>query len=482
MMGRRSMDLDFGEGEVEPRFAAYVEHLSRVLGHADRVEPLRAYCTGLLLPGERKSVEPMAARLLPAAVSARHQSLLHFVGQSSWDDGALLRAVADWVLPAIEGQGPIRAWIVDDTGFPKKGRHSVGVARQYCGQLGKQDNCQVAVTLSVASDHASLPIAWRLYLPEAWANDPARRSKAGVPDNIVFRSKPVIALEQIGAAVAAGVTPGVVVADAGYGIDTGFRSGVSALGLRYVVGIQSSTSLWPPGTGPLPPRVWGGRGRPPSSVRRNPDHKPVSAKDLAQTLADDAWRVVTWREGTNAPLTSRFAAVRLRPAHRDYSRPTPRPEEWFLVEWPQDEAEPTKYWFSTLPEDTALADLVDQAKRRWRIERDYQELKQEIGLGHYEGRGWRGFHHHATLCIAAYGFLVSERSLIPPSAPRSKSFVKASCLSRHHRPRGAPAAAGTTHPELDRHRPHAPRPSARTPPTPMPMLPKPATAPPLVTQ
>jgi SRSO17 transposase len=163
------------------------------------------------------------------------------------------------------------------------------------------------------------------------------------------------------------VTPGVVVADAGYGIDTGFRSGVSALGLRYVVGIQSSTSLWPPGTGPLPPRVWGGRGRPPSSVRRNPDHKPVSAKDLAQTLADDAWRVVTWREGTNAPLTSRFAAVRLRPAHRDYSRPTPRPEEWFLVEWPQDEAEPTKYWFSTLPEDTALADLVDQAKRRSRV-------------------------------------------------------------------------------------------------------------------
>ena len=202
------------------------------------------------------------------------------------------------VLPAIEAARTIRAWIVDDTGFPKKGTHSVGVARQYCGQLGKQDNCQIAVSLSVANDHASLPVAWRLYLPEGWANDPARRAKAGVPEDVVFRTKPEIALDQIRTALSAGVPSGVVLADAGYGVDTAFRSGLTAMGLSYIVGIQSSTSLWSPGMGPLPPKAWSGRGRPPSLIRRDPEHKPVAAKELAQTLPESAWRSVTWREGT----------------------------------------------------------------------------------------------------------------------------------------------------------------------------------------
>ena len=433
------MDLRDGHETSESRFAAYVEALASALGHADRKALLKAYCTGLILPGERKSVEPMAARVAPGRVQAAHQSLHHFVANAEWSDEAVLAVVRAQVLPAIEREGPIRAWIVDDTGFPKKGRHSVGVARQYCGQLGKQDNCQIAVSLSVASDHASLPIAYRLYLPEAWANDPARRAKAGVPEDVVFRTKPQIALDQIQAAVAAGVPQGVVLADAGYGSDTAFRTALTEMGLTYVVGIPSSTSLWPPGTEPLPPKTWSGRGRPPTLVRRDPDHKPISAKEVAETLPDGAWHTIAWREGTNAPLSSRFAAVRVRPAHRDYGRSAPRHEEWLLIEWPQGESEPSKYWLSTLPQDTAIADLVDQAKLRWRIERDYRELKQEIGLGHYEGRGWRGFHHHATLCIAAYGFLVSERSRIPPSAPRSRPLLKVPPVLEGYR-RGAAAA------------------------------------------
>ena len=242
-------------------------------------------------------------------------------------------------------------------------------------------------------------------------------AKAGVPETIAFRSKPTIALAQIRAALLAGVSPAVVLADAGYGSETAFRTALTQMGLTYIVGIASSTSLWAPGTGPLPPQPWSGRGRPPTLLRRDPQHKPVSAQKLAKDLPDKAWHVVTWREGSKAPLTSRFAAVRVRPAHRDYWRAAVRPEEWCLIEWPEGEKRPTKYWLSTLPADTALTELVDLAKLRWRIERDYQELKQEIGLGHFEGRGWRGFHHHATLCIAAYGFLVSERSRFSPSAP-----------------------------------------------------------------
>jgi SRSO17 transposase len=435
------MDHRNGEGSGQARFAAYVERLVGVLGHADRAAPLKAYCTGLILPGERKSIEPIAARVEPGRVPAAHQSLHHFVAKADWSDEALLAVVRAEVLPEVEQHGPIRAWIIDDTSFPKKGRHSVGVARQYCGQRGKQDNCQIAVTLSVANAHASLPVAYRLYLPEVWAKDPERRAKAGVPDEVVFQTKPEIALDHIRSALAAGVAHGMVLADAGYGVDTAFRTALTALGLLYILGIQSSTSLWPPGSAPLPPKSWSGRGRPPTRVRRNPDHRPLSALDLAKQLPAQAWQDVTWREGTNAPLTSRFAAVRVRPAHRDHLRHEPRPEEWFLVEWPAGEREPTKYWLSSLPPDTALTELVDGAKLRWRIERDYQDLKQEIGLGHYEGRGWRGFHHHAALCMAAYGFLVCERGRIPPSGAETP-ILPAPSLPNGYRPRGASRQTG----------------------------------------
>ncbi len=280
-------------------------------------------------------------------------------------------------------------------------------------------------------------MAYRLYLPEAWAEDSLRRDKAGIPDAVIFQTKPEIALGQIGDAKDAGLPPATVLADAGYGVDTSFRDGITALGLLYVVGIHPTTSLWPPGTGPLPPKRWRGQGRPPSRIRRDPGHQPVSARELAFALPKSAWRRVTWREGTNTKLASRFAAVRVRPAHRDYHRTSPRPEEWCLIEWPKGESEPSKYWFSTLPPETRLRALVDLAKLRWRIERDYQDLKQELGLGHYEGRGWRGFHHHASLTIAAYGFLIAKRAAIPPSAPGTVWFRKAPRLPRSYRPRGS---------------------------------------------
>jgi SRSO17 transposase len=391
-----------------------------------------------MLPVERKSVEPLAAVTAPARVAAKHQSLLHFVGQAPWSDEALLARVRALAVPVIERHGPIAAWIIDDTGFPKKGRHSVGVARQYCGQLGKQDNCQVAVSLSIANAAASLPIAYRLYLPEIWADDPERRKKAKIPDGIGFQTKPAIALDQVRAAKDAGVAPGVVLADAGYGADGAFRAGLSALALDYVVGVQPTLSVWRPGEGPLPPKPWRGKGRPTSLMRRTAEHSPVSAKALAQALPPEAWRTVVWREGTDADLGSRFAAVRLRPASRDYNLIEPRAEEWLLIEWPEGDAEPLKYWLSTLPTDISLEELVATAKLRWRIERDYQELKQELGLGQYEGRGWRGFHHHASLCIAAYGFLISQRETIPPSAPNKTKNSKKPALPEGYRSRGSP--------------------------------------------
>src|SRR5205085_10242327 len=209
-------------------------------------------------------------------------------------------------------RGPVQAWLVDDTGLPKKGRLSVGVARQYCGRLGKRENCQVAVTLSVATGHASLPVAYRLYLPEAWAADPARRAMAGVPEEVGFATKPAIALGQVRQALADGVPPGVVVTDAGYGNDTDFRDGVTGLGLAYVAGIQGTTSLWPPGAGPLPAAPWSGRGRPPKRLRRGPEHRPLAAERLAAGLPADAWRSVAWREGTAGALRPRLAAVRGR--------------------------------------------------------------------------------------------------------------------------------------------------------------------------
>lgn len=424
------MGASTAPGPQEKRLAAYMDGLAKAAGHADREQPLKAYCAGLLLPGERKSVEPMAARLAPDNVRRTHQSLHHLVATAPWSDEALLGKVRQSVLPQIRRQAALAAWIVDDTSFVKKGRHSVGVARQYCGAVGKQENCQVAVSLSVATEQASLPVAWRLYLPESWAKDGSRREAAGVPAEIGFQTKPQIALAQIRRAGENGVPAAPVVADSAYGTDTEFRDELTRLGLRYMVGVRETTTVWRAEEAPRPRR--GAQPR-----------QPLTVQQLALSLPPRAWKKVAWREGTRGQLRSRFAALRVRAAHGGKRRSQARPEEWLLIEWPQDEAEPTHYWLSTLPAKTGRAALVKLAKHRWIIERDYEELKQELGLGHYEGRGWRGFHHHATLCIAAYGFLVLERSLFSPSAGIGRLELRAARIPAEYQPRGSPGARRT---------------------------------------
>jgi len=420
------MEKDDGGGDRPRRFAAYLADLASVLGDARRYAAMVSYCTGLLLPSERKSVEPMAALTAPARTAAQHQSLLHFVGQGDWSDDAMMERIREHTIPRIEGHGAISAWIVDDTGFPKKGKHSVGVARQYCGQLGKQDNCQVAVSLSIANDHASLPVKYQLYLPQSWANDEARRRKAGVPEEIEFKTKPQIGLEQIKWACAAGLPRGVVIIDAGYGVEAKFRSEISALKLKYVAGVKTTNTVW------APDMVAAANSR-----RGRNESTPISVEKLALALPRSSWRTMRWRDGTNEILSSRFARVRVRSAHDRDAASERVPEEWLLIEWPPDETAPTKFWLSTLGRNVLFAHLVHTAKLRWRIERDYLELKQEIGLGHFEGRGWRGFHHHATLCIAAYAFLVAERAIFPPSQARCGTILEMPALPRDYQPRGA---------------------------------------------
>jgi len=399
------------------RFASYLDGLAKVIGHAARVGPMRDYCTGLLLPCERKSVEPIAAATAPERVGAQHQALLHFVAEGAWSDEVVLAKVREMVLPKIERHGAIEAWIIDDTSFPKHGAHSVGVTHQYCGQLGKQENCQVVVSLSLANHYASLPVAYRLYLPKGWAQDRKRRRKAGVPDEIHFQTKPKIALDQLEWACAAGLPRGVVLMDQAYGTDAALRRGARDLGLHYSAAVPARTL------------VEGGKG----------DQGKMTAQTLALGLPKRAWQTITWREGSAEPLRSRFARVRVR-ARGEGCTPN-EPEEWLLIEWPKRETAPTKYWLSTLSMNIAFDALVDITMMRWRIERDYQDLKQEVGLGHFEGRGWRGFHHHATMCIAAYGFLISERGAIPPSEGRGEILLPQPAVPAGYRPRGAAAAA-----------------------------------------
>jgi len=425
------MDLQ-AQADGADRFSIYLDQLTEVIGHADREQPLRDYCAGLLVSEGRKSVEPMAAVTAPATVSAQHQKLLHFVADAPWSDGAVLARVREIVVPTIERHGPIEAWIIDDTSFPKHGVHSVGVQHQYCGQLGKQANCQVAVTLSIANHHASLPIAYQLYLPQEWAKNAARRKKTRVPKSIKFKTKPQIALEQIRAAMKAGVAKGVLLMDASYGSNRELRIEVNALGLSYVAAILSTVKVRK-ATGRNPPRL--------------------SVKQLARKLPKHAWRTITWREGSNEKLCSRFARVRVRIAPMTGAAKSA--EETLLIEWPAGETEPTKYWLSNLDEKIEFRRLVDLAKLRWRIERDYEELKQEVGLGHYEGRGWPGFHHHATLCIALYGFLISEQETIPPSAPLTARMLEKPAISNGYRPRGTPDQAATPRPQFNRNPPSA---------------------------
>ena len=430
---------------LEARFAKYTDRLAEALAHADRRTPFGWYLKGLMLPGTRKSVEPMAARVQPHNVRSAHQSMHHLVADADWNDTALLAQVAQEVLPALRADKQTPCfWILDDTGSRKYGKHSVGVARQYCGQLGKTENCQVAVSLSFATLEGSLPLAWQLYLPQEWTEDRRRCLDAGVPKDIAFATKGEIAHQQIEAALNAGIARGSVLMDAGYGDEAALRDWLTAKGLTYAVGIRPATAVWwgshQPAPTPAKPRL----GRPRTRVKRDARHTPIGVRELALKLPQKHYRTVTWREGTNSPLSSRFARLRVRAAQGD----KPRPEEWLVIEWPHGEAEPTRYFLSTLAPIMSFKALVATIKMRWRIERDYQELKQELGLGSYEGRNWRGFHHHASLCIAAYGFLMLERLR---GVKKNATRFKAPALPKSFRPRGAlPHAAPRT--VVHRHR------------------------------
>lgn len=433
----------------EQRLDQYLTLLSEAVDHPRRAKALQDYCTGLMLPIERKSIEPIAAQVSPGRTKAKHQALQQFIADAPWRDEAVLRVARDFTLPIFERHGGVKASIIDDTGIPKKGNSSVGVSRQYCGQLGQVTNCQVAISLSVANHWMSLPIAYDLYLPKNWINDPERRKKAGVPQEIEFRTKPRIALSQIERAVNTGLDLGVICADAAFGDDTAFRDRLSDLKLRYCVGIRETTTVWEPGKEPLPPTRQGSRGPAPSRLQRDKDHWPVSVKELALGLPKTSYRKVTWREGAKGKLSSRFAVVAVRPAHRDYLRSEPRSKEWLIIEWPKNESEPKKYWLSTLPKRTSKKTLVYFAKLRWRIERDYEELKQETGLGHYEGRKWRGFHHHATMCIAVYAFLMAERGLFPPQVVGGQSGFKELKISGYFRSKRSSSASRAPQSDLN---------------------------------
>lgn len=396
--------------KLDRELTEYIESLTEGMGRPERRSAMGLYMTGLLLDGERKSIEPIAARLVDSAseVQAMRQRLQQCVVVSPWDASEMFGRIGrrlDRELPQIE------AFIVDDTGFPKKGKHSVGVARQYSGTLGRVDNCQVATSLHLAGELGSGCIGMRLYLPESWTSDRARCRKAGVPDHAELTPKWKNALALIDEALVAGIRKHVVLGDSAFGDITEFREELTERGLPYLLHAQGALVVWPPETAFVVPKRRVNNGRRPSVAHPRPRTKPLSISALATELD---YRRVTWREGSRGKQTSRFAAVRVRTAHKHSSGRGPGPEQWLLCEWPSTEDGPSKFFLSSLPSTIPLRELVRRAKLRWRIERDYQEMKGELGLDHFEGRTWLGFHHHAALCSAAHAFLALRRALFPP--------------------------------------------------------------------
>jgi SRSO17 transposase len=331
--------------------------------------------------------------------------------KSSWEDEEIYRRIATKLHRELPG---IEAFILDDTGFAKKGKLSVGVARQYSGTLGRTDNCQVAVSLHLAGEQGSGCIGQRVYLPEGWTTDRERCRAAGVPDDVGYQPKWKLALALIDQALAWGIHPPLTLSDSAYGDISDFRDGLTERNLIYSVAVKGTTVVWPPGVVPEQAKPQPGRrGRPRTRFAAG-NRKPVSISTLAQSFGREAYRKVTWREGTRGKMASHFAAVRIRIAHGHAKGEPPGEEQWLLCEWPKNEKQPTKFYLSTQPASCSLKELVRTAHLRWRVERDYQDMKQEVGLDNYEGRSWRGFHHHAALCAAAHLFLALRRALFPP--------------------------------------------------------------------
>jgi len=400
--------------------AEFVGDVFASVARRDQREKGDCYLRGLMLDGRRKSVEAMASRL----PDGNGQNLQQFVNQSTWDPVPVRRRIAERLLPLIRP----RAWAIDDVSFPKDGRMSVAVAHQYCGALGKQANCQVAVSVHAVSDTASCPVQWRLFVPAEWDTDAYRRARTGVPDAVRHREKWRLALDVLDEAAGWGMVPPVVVADAGYGQSAPFRAGSTERGLGYVVAIRAVTTVHPDGAVPVAP-PWSGTGRRPAPRYREP---AVGVAALVTGIGRDAFGEVVWRRGRRGPMGSRFLRLRVRPAGVAVRRPVRAaaeagggawdgvlPEAGLLVEWPETAEQPTDYWLFDLPEATPTAEVVRLAKIRWRIEHDYREMRHALGLDHFEGRSWTGWQHHVTLVTAAHAFLTEQR--LSPKAPGSAS-------------------------------------------------------------
>jgi SRSO17 transposase len=386
--------------EAAERFDAYLEGLGTTLRDKRQRASFALYALGLLSDGERKSLEPIAARACgdPARTHAVHEQLIHFLAASPWQDEPVRRFAAHHAVQAMQTQGPVRTWIIDDTGFIKQGKFSPGVQRQYTGSAGKTTNCQIGVSLVLATEHSHVATDFRLYLPESWAADRERCRRAHIPDEIDYSPKWALALGMVESALQAGLPRGVVLADADYGTKTVFRDTMTSLGLEYAVGVQGSGKL----------RVVDATGT--LSERMTIEE---AGRSLQRKL-----RTVTWREGTKSTLRSRFARVRVVVDPDDGRL---REAEWLLVEWPKGELEPTKFVLSTLPANITCKQMVRTVKSRWRIERSYEDLKGELGLDHYEGRSFVGWHHHITVVLACYAFLVAEHVRSFPPSARSKT-------------------------------------------------------------
>lgn len=380
--------------EGKQRLEGYFEVLGNVLANKKRRASFAVYALGLLSEGDRKSMEPIAARVWGDAkhVGPGHQKLQYFVSEAEWDDRAVRRAAARYAIGELSRHEPIRTWIIDDTGFEKKGKHSVGVQRQYTGTAGKTTNCQIGVSLSVATDHAHLPIDFELFLPESWTADPERLEKAKVPPGTVFKTKLELALDMIERAAQDGIPGDIVLADSFYGHSRPFRDALKLLGFDYGVAIYGSDTMF--------------------VVNRDdvPRTELLSAKEIGQRLGPSAFRRYVWREGTSRMLSSRFALCRVAVPGEEGTPESADRIEWLIIEWPEDKKEPCKFILTTLGEQLPPAELIRIVRERYRTERAYEEMKGELGLDHFEGRSFRGWHHHVSVVICCYAFVVAERA------------------------------------------------------------------------
>jgi SRSO17 transposase len=378
----------------ERRLAGYLGRIGGVLRTAPQRTSFATYALGLMGDGERKSAEPMAARACPDPdlVDAAHQRLTYFTRDAEWSDRDVRREAARYALEAMTARGPVTDWIIDDTGFPKQGTHSVGVQRQYSGTLGKIGNCQVAASLTVATRTEHMPVDFSLYLPESWTENVARRAEAHIPDEVTFKTKPELGIEMIDRAVADGIPVGLVLADSAYGDNAEFRRRVRCEGLDYAVGLHRTTTVWR--LDPLGRRIGA----------------PVAVGDLAIAIGRQGFRRVTWREGTKGKMSSRFAVERVVLAQDDLVAPSKREVVWLVMEWPDGEEGPTDFTAATLPATMTRRELVRRIKQRWRTERVYEDAKGELGLDHYEGRSFRGWNHHVSIVLVCFAFIVAERS------------------------------------------------------------------------